>query len=101
MLGAVCMDRFAQGLADPADANVVAECAWCGGEIYEGNEAYEVDLSALPRSRDPRKRLVTRESNLMHVRCWDECCVALDLDEEEAEAVAMLVIAEEEDPWAD
>jgi hypothetical protein len=37
------LDRFSQGLADPQEARVVGECAGCGGEIYEGEEVWEVD----------------------------------------------------------
>jgi hypothetical protein len=36
----VCLDRFSQGLPDPADADVRTFCSGCGGEIYESNEVY-------------------------------------------------------------
>jgi len=40
---AVNLDRFAQGLPDPQEAEVMAYCEGCGGEIYEGEEVYVVD----------------------------------------------------------
>jgi len=30
-------------LRDPAEAPIVAECAHCRGEIYEGDEVYRID----------------------------------------------------------
>jgi hypothetical protein len=39
----VNLDRFAQGPPNPADAKVMAECAGCGGEIYEGEDVYIVN----------------------------------------------------------
>ncbi len=40
---AVNLDRFAQGLPDPQDAEVMAYCEGCGREIYEGEDVYVVD----------------------------------------------------------
>ena len=40
---AVNLDRFAQGLPDPQEAEVKAYCEACGGEIYEGEDVYVVD----------------------------------------------------------
>jgi len=40
---AVNLDRFAQGPPDPQDADVLAYCEGCGGEIYEGEDVYVVD----------------------------------------------------------
>ena len=37
------LDRFSQGLPDPAEAEVVAHCAACGCEIYVGEMVYKVD----------------------------------------------------------
>ncbi|SDH85578.1 hypothetical protein SAMN04489735_10854 [Aneurinibacillus thermoaerophilus] len=37
------MDRFSQGLADPQETHVVGECLSCGGEVYEGEEVWEVE----------------------------------------------------------
>jgi len=37
------LDRFSQGLPDPQDAEVMANCEGCGGEIYEGEDVYVVD----------------------------------------------------------
>jgi len=37
------LDRFSQGLPDPAGAKVVAYCEGCGGEIYEDEDIYVVD----------------------------------------------------------
>jgi len=37
------LDRFSQGLPDPQDAEVMAYCKGCGGEIYEGEDVYVVD----------------------------------------------------------
>jgi len=37
------LDRFSQGLPDPAEAKVIAHCAACGSEIYAGEMAYKVD----------------------------------------------------------
>lgn len=37
------LDRFSQGTPDPQDAEVMAECAGCCGEIYEGEDVYVVD----------------------------------------------------------
>lgn len=39
---AVNLDRFAQGLPDPQDAKVMAECAGCGCQIYQGSRVYVV-----------------------------------------------------------
>jgi len=39
----VSLDRFAQGPPNPADAKVMAECAGCGVEIYEGKKVYEIN----------------------------------------------------------
>jgi hypothetical protein len=36
-------DRFSQGLPNPQDAEVMAECAGCGGEIYAGEDVYVVN----------------------------------------------------------
>ncbi len=36
----VGLDRFSQGRPDPQEAPVVATCAACGGEIYEGALIY-------------------------------------------------------------
>jgi hypothetical protein len=41
------LDRFSQGLADPADAKVMAICPGCGGEIYEGETVYVVNGTIL------------------------------------------------------
>lgn len=30
-------------LRDPAEVSVVAECAYCGGEIYAGDEVMRID----------------------------------------------------------
>lgn len=43
----VSLDRFAQGPPNPADAKVMAECAGCGGEIYEGEDVYVVENAIL------------------------------------------------------
>ena len=40
---AVSLDRFAQGLPDPQEAPVMAECAGCGGEIYPGEDVYDIN----------------------------------------------------------
>jgi hypothetical protein len=37
------LDRFSQGIADPAEAFVVADCVGCGAEIYEGNVCFVYD----------------------------------------------------------
>ena len=37
------LDRFAQGLPDPQEAEVKASCEACGGEIYEGEDVYYVN----------------------------------------------------------
>jgi len=37
------LDRFSQGLPDPQDADVLAYCEGCGGEIYQGEEVYVVE----------------------------------------------------------
>ena len=39
----VNLDRFAQGLPNPAEARVMAYCEGCGGEIYEGEDVYCVN----------------------------------------------------------
>lgn len=36
----VNLDRFAQGLPDPQNADIVYYCDACGGEIYDGEEVY-------------------------------------------------------------
>lgn len=40
---AVNLDRFAQGLPDPQEAEVMTCCEGCGGEIYQGEDVYVVD----------------------------------------------------------
>ncbi len=40
---AVNLDRFAQGLPDPQEAEPVAECAGCCTEIYPGEDVYRVN----------------------------------------------------------
>lgn len=47
MLATVSLDRFAQGLADPQDAEAVNECTSCGKEIYRG-EIYYLDWDGEP-----------------------------------------------------
>ena len=37
------LDRFSQGLPDPQEAEVKAYCEGCGGEIYEGENAFCYD----------------------------------------------------------
>jgi hypothetical protein len=39
----VNLDRFSQGLPDPQEAPVMAICEACGGEIYEGEEVYDIN----------------------------------------------------------
>ena len=41
------MLRIVTGLCNPADAKVMAECAGCGGEIYEGEDVYVVENAIL------------------------------------------------------
>lgn len=48
----VNLDRFAQGLPNPADARVMAECAGCGGEIYPGEDVYVLDGYIFHRDPD-------------------------------------------------
>jgi len=38
----VSLDRFSHGPADPANAEVMAYCEACGGEIYAGEDVYVV-----------------------------------------------------------
>ena len=40
---AVCLDRFAQGLADPQEAPILNECDECGLYIYKGETYYRDD----------------------------------------------------------
>ncbi len=40
---AVNLDRFSQGLPDPQETEVKAYCEGCGGEIYQGEDVYDVD----------------------------------------------------------
>lgn len=42
----VCLDRFSCGIPDPQDEGVFAECEGCGGEIYFGENYYEVKTPA-------------------------------------------------------
>ena len=44
---AVNLDRFAQGPPDPQEAEVMAYCEGCEGEIYEGEEVYVVENAIL------------------------------------------------------
>ena len=44
---AVNLDRFAQGLPDPQEAEVVCHCFGCGGEIYKGEDVYVVGKDIL------------------------------------------------------
>ena len=37
------LDRFSQGLPDPQDADVLAYCEGCRGEIYQGEDVYIAD----------------------------------------------------------
>ncbi len=36
------LDRFSWGLPDPQDAEVLAYCEGCGGEIYAGEVVYRI-----------------------------------------------------------
>jgi hypothetical protein len=49
---AVNLDRFAQGLPDPQEAEVKAYCEGCGGEIYEGEDVYVVEGEILHAERE-------------------------------------------------
>ena len=40
---AVNLDRFSQGLPDPQEAEVMTYCEGCGGEIYQGEDVYDVE----------------------------------------------------------
>jgi len=42
VLKPLTLDRFSQGLCDPQEAPVVATCAACGGEIYDGDLVYVI-----------------------------------------------------------
>ncbi len=86
---AMSMDRFAYGLPDPQEAPVIAECAWCGGEIY-GGEVVEFDFGKLPEHNKNTQR-VSRTSDYMHVDCWEECADAHGLTEDERDLLAELV----------
>ena len=86
---AMSMDRFAYGLPDPQEAPVIAECAWCGGEIY-GGEVVEFDFGKLPE-RNRNAQRVSRTSDYMHVDCWEECADAHGLAEDERDLLAELV----------
>ena len=46
------LDRFSQGLPDPQDAEVMAYCKGCGGEIYEGEDVYVVEGEILHAERE-------------------------------------------------
>jgi len=41
------LNRFSQGLADPQEAKIMAHCAGCDGEIYEGEDVYRVNEAIL------------------------------------------------------
>lgn len=43
LIMAVCLDRFSQGLPDPAETEIMASCAGCGCEIYADEYVYYVD----------------------------------------------------------
>ena len=86
---AMSMDRFAYGLPDPQEAPVIAECAWCGGEIY-GGEVVEFDFGKLPE-RNKNTQRVSRTSDYMHPECWEECADAHGLTEDERDLLAELV----------
>jgi len=86
---AMSMDRFAYGLSDPQEARAIEECAWCGGEIY-GGYTMDVNLNALPKSKDKRKRIVAPNSDYMHVGCWEECAEAFRLTNNERDLIATL-----------
>lgn len=83
------MDRFAYGLPDPQEAPVIAECAWCGREIYRGY-VMDVYLNALPKSKDKRKRIAAPNSDYMHVECWEECADTFGLSKAERDLIATL-----------
>ena len=85
----ISTDRFAYGLPDPQEAPVIAECAWCGGEIY-GGEVVEFDFGKLPE-RNQNAQRVSRTSDYMHVDCWEECADAHGLTEDERDLLAELV----------
>jgi hypothetical protein len=46
------LDRFSQGLPDFQEADIVCYCAGCGGEIYEGEEVWEVGKDMIHRRGD-------------------------------------------------
>ena len=81
MFGAVCMDRFAQGLADPQDVEAVNECTLCGKEIHRG-ERYYYDPDGEPLCDE----------------CAEGYCEEHDL---ELEDLISEFAGEEVPPWAD
>jgi|CZCA01.1.fsa_nt_gi hypothetical protein len=87
------MDRFAVGLPDPQETPVVDMCAYCGREIYRGTYAVDVNLSALPASRNKKSAQALNNSNsdLMHLSCWDDCAWDFRLSEDEADVIASTV----------
>jgi hypothetical protein len=87
---AMSMDRFAYGLPDPQEAPVIAECAWCGNELYGGHEVVEFDFGKLPARNNGAQR-VSSTSDYMHVDCWEECADAHGLTEDERDLLAELV----------
>jgi len=46
------LDRFSQGLPDPQNAEVMAYCEGCGGEIYEGEDVYYANGAILHNDSD-------------------------------------------------
>lgn len=56
------LDRFSHGPADPADAEVMAYCEACGGEIYAGDYVYVVGNCILHDDWDCLIRFIDPES---------------------------------------
>lgn len=44
---AVCLDMYAQGAPDPAEAEALETCEGCGQAIYSGEEVYKLDDGAV------------------------------------------------------
>ena len=71
---AVNLDRFAQGLPDPQEAEVKAYCEGCGGEIYEGEDVYVVDGVILHAEWDCLYRYIDPELKTVEEVLGVEAC---------------------------
>ena len=68
------LDRFSQGLPDPQDAEVMAYCEGCGGEIYPGEDVYCVNGDILHMEWECLYRYIDPELKTVEEALGVEAC---------------------------